>query len=265
MGSPEQDAREGQASIPYGVEALQQHLADTKLRLALLTYQQQRDAAWQAAQDALPADAPQKAEQARFFAQTEARTLRLLRRQERRHAGKRSPARAARLLPAAAALVLALALGLGTALAVSPALRMQALRLLIQVTPQYTQIRFAREQDARAQVPSDWVGRCFPAWLPEGYTLLDSASSPDHSKAVYTAEGERFLRFIEYRTSASIQINTEGYSTKDVDINGAPGMLSWKEGHTSVVWSAYDRAYLLSVTEDTATALRIAESVGLVD
>ena len=233
-----------------GIEALKQQLEDTKLRLALLEYQQQEDEARQAARDSLPPDSPEMAEESSFFARTQANTLR-----------RAMPHRFPRVLTVAAAVLLLLALSLGTALAVSPALRVQVMRLLYQVTPEYTEVSFVPDEAASFDVPAEWTGLYYPAYIPEGYEFYGVGGSSSMPKVLFNASEDRFLRFSEYSLEAESNINSEGYMVEEADINGAKGVLSWKDGHTILVWPVSDRFFILDITAAADTAMEIARSV----
>lgn len=246
---------------PLSIEGLKRQLEDTRLRLALLEAQRQEDEAMQAAWDALPPDAPEKREEARFFARTEKGTLRLIRKHERRAARAERPRRIPRTLTVAAAAVLILCLSLGTALAVSPALRVQIMRLLYNVTPEYTEVRFVPDEAASFDVPAEWTGLYYPAFIPEGYELDGIAGSERIPKAIYTAADDRSIVFIEHSLDGESNINSEGYTVEEVEINGAKGIISHKAGYSIIVWSNTEKAFTLSITEDYDIALAVARSL----
>ena len=244
-----------------GIEALKQQLEDTRLRLALLEYQQQEDEARQAARDSLPPDSPEMAEESSFFARTQTNTLRLIKKHERLSLRRAMPRRFPRVLTVAAAVLLLLALSLGTALAVSPALRVQVMRLLYQVTPEYTQVSFVPDEAASFDVPAEWTGLYYPAYIPEGYEFYGVGGSSSMPKVLFNASEDRFLRFSEYSLEAESNINSEGYTVEEADINDTKGVLSWKDGHTILVWPVSDRFFILDITAAADTAMEIARSV----
>lgn len=248
-------------SIPYSIESLQQHIADAKLRLALLEYQQKEDQAWRLRQDVLPSDAPEKIAENDFFARTEETTLKLIRRHEPRLVQPARARRRPRLHQVFAAAVLILVLALGTALAVSPTLRIQVLKLLYHVTPRYTEVRFVPDTEGFFEIPAEWVGTSFPAYIPSGYRLFDSSASKNVSKAIFTSGDNKYLRFSEHLLGAELNLDSEGFSTEEVSINGMPGLMSWTAEQTIIVWPSHDKLFVLDVTENTSIAIRIAHSV----
>ncbi len=226
------------------IKGLKQQLEDTRLRLAQLEAQGQEGEAPPAALDAPPSDTPEKREEARFFARAEKGTLRI-----------------PRPLTVAAAAVLILCLSLGTALAVSPALRVQIMRLLYNVTPEYTEVRFVPDEAASFDVPAGWTGLYYPAFIPEGYKLDTIAGAKNMPVSVYIASNDHSMVFREYGLDSESNINSEGYTVQEVEINGAIGIISHKAGYSIIVWSNTEKAFTLSITEDYDIALTVARSL----
>lgn len=247
-------------SIPYNIESLQQHITDAKLRLALLEYQQKQDQVWKLKRDALPIDAPAKVAENDFFARTEKTTLKLIRRHEPRAVQSSRARRKSRLLQAFAAAVLILVLGFGTALAVSPELRVGVMRLLYTITPQFTEIRFLPELIAE-RVPEAWKGSYYPMFMPSNYAVSEVSESEYFSKVLCHASHDRYLLFGEYEAGSELNIDSEGKTVEEVDINGWPGLMTWKDGSTIIVWNSPDSVLVIDTTEDKATTLAIARSV----
>ena len=144
---------------------------------------------------------------------------------------------------------------------IAPALRVQVMRLLYQVTPEYTQVSFVPDEAASFDVPVEWTGLYYPAYIPEGYEFYGVGGSSSMPKVLFNASEDRFLRFSEYSLEAESNINSEGYTVEEADINGAKGVLSWKDGHTILVWPVSDRFFILDITAAADTAMEIARSV----
>lgn len=258
---------------PLDPDALLEHLEETRLRLALLKYHQKEEEDWQAAWDALPPDAPQKLEEARFFSRTQARTLRLIKKHERRAARGRKPHPLPRLLNAAAAAALILLLSFGTALATSADLRSGLIRLLYQITPKYTRVSFSpipQEEgvsgsptppQSNLSVPSEWKGLYYPSYIPEGYSFSEIGKTEGMFISVYISKDNLLLRFQELPLETEMNINSENYIVEEVDINGVSGLLSWKDEQAILVWPSADKFLMLDSSEGKDKTLDIARSV----
>ena len=75
--------------------------------------------------------------------------------------------------------------------------------------------------------------------------------------------GDRILRFNENDRSVESNIDTEGYEVWEIEIHGRPAQLAAKEGKSKLVWSEADRFFILTVTEDAETAIKIGMTLTL--
>ncbi|HQP26762.1 MAG TPA: DUF4367 domain-containing protein [Candidatus Syntrophosphaera sp.] len=248
-------------TTPYGIESLQQHLTETKLRLALLQYQKQQDEAWQGEYEALPLDAPQKIEEAHFFEKTEAQTLRLIKKHENSHRRAPKVRRTFKVLPAAAIIVLVLMLSFATVLAVSPQLRIHMIRMLYKVMPQYTEVSFSPDPDHFFDVPEGWQGLYYPAYIPEGYYQTNIVSGKKSSKVVFSANDNHYLFFSEHKLGVESNINSENSVVEEIDINGKTGLIIQNGDYNMIVWANDEKCFTLYVTENADIAIKIAKSV----
>lgn len=137
--------REESSKETMSLQNLQTQLSDIKLRTALLEYAGQEDEESTAYFDKLPKDSPMLIEEIAFFSRTTEKTLRLIRMEDRKLKRLKSFSRFQKIMKYAALLLLISFLSLGTAMAVSSDLRIQALRLLYRVTPQYTEVSYVPE------------------------------------------------------------------------------------------------------------------------
>lgn len=237
---------------------LPQRVGRDKLRMALLEAARLEADRAQAAWDALPEDAPQRAAEKAFHLRTEGKYLRRARRAQR--AG-RAPRLLLRALQFAAVLALAFTVSLGTAMAVSGGVRVAVMRLLYRVTPQYTEVSMAEDEGAAFFVPANWTGSYYPSYIPAGYVFHSVDGTPVMRDAVYTSTGDKIMIFSENDLSVGMNIDTEGYEIKEIEINHHSALLAHKKGRTHIVWQETDRMMVLTISENTETALKVAQSV----
>lgn len=246
---------------PESAETLRQQLLEAKLRLALLEYQQKEDAAQQRQRDALPEDAPEKAAEAAFFARTEGKMIRLIRAKSKNKEKAAKHGRLSRFLSAAAIFVLVLLLGFGSALAFSPALRVQLMRMLYQVTPQYTEIRFLPDPNKTLEIPAEWNGLYYPSYIPEGYRMEGARSNSFIAKVFYSGNEKTYVRLTEQILETQTNIDTENSTIEEIEISGFKGILAYKERYTIIAWPCSDKYFILDTTESPDVAMKIAQSV----
>lgn len=260
------------------VQNLAAKRGENRLRAALLNAANMDADRAQQKWDALPDNAPEKMAGAAFFARTETQYLRMARRAR----ADKAPRLFLRTLRAAAAVVLVCAVSLGTAMAVSAEIRAAVLRLVYRVTPQYTEISIdgvkrvyeegkatpaADGQTRRAtvppsmNVPDGWTGNYYPSYIPEGYVFHSITGTPSMRISIYMSASERIMYFDEDDLTVEANIDTEGYKTEEININGNTALLAYKEGKTTIVWQEPDRILTLMVDENVETALKVVESV----
>ena len=255
---------QGHGEERMSLHNLQNQLGDIKLRIALLEAARQEDETEAARLDALAPDAPERKEEQAFHVRTQEKTLGLIRREERRSQKAQRFQGIHTVMRFVAAVLLISFLGLGTAMAFSPALRVTVMRLLYRVTPQYTEISLVQDEGASFDVPADWSGNYFPAYIPQDYAFYGIAGTSSIRDAVFVAEGERILRFNENDRSVESNIDTEGYEVREIEIHGQSALLATKEGKSKIVWSEADRYFVLTITEVAETAIKIAQSVTII-
>lgn len=172
------------------------------------------------------------------------------------------------LLPlgrAAAALVILMSLGVTTAVASNEALRSAVMQLIFSAQHTRTEVRLVPVEEAVFPVPEGWRGKYFPAFIPEGYSIVRiSRSEGDMHRVAYQNEEGNLLHFTENTINSTSNIDTEGAAVSKMLIHGYQGLLSQKNGISILTWSADDRYFVLSLAGDKNLALQIAESVTFV-
>ena len=256
--------RDNNSREMMSLQNLQTQLCDDKLRIALLEAARQEDETAAAHFNTLPPDAPERLEEQAFFNRTQENTLRLIRREEHKSQRTQRLQGIHQVIRFVAAILLISFLSLGTSMAFSPALRVTVMRLLYRVTPQYTEISLVQDEGASFDVPADWGGNYFPAHIPQDYAYYWIAGTSSIRDAVFVADGEKMMRFNENDQSVESNIDTEGYEVREIEIHGQSALLATKEGKSKIVWSEADRYFILTVTEDAETAIKIAQSVTII-
>lgn len=256
--------RDNDSGKMMSLQNLQTQLRDVKLRIALLEAARQENETAAAHFDTLPPDAPERLEEQAFRVRTEEKTLSLIRREERKSQRAQRFQGIHTVMRFVAAVLLISFLGLGTAMAFSPALRVTVMRLLYRVTPQYTEISLVQDEGASFDVPADWSGNYFPAYIPPEYTFYSVSGTKSIRAAIYVGEGDHILRFYENDEGVEGNIDTENYELSNIEIRGLPVLLATKAGKSRVVWSEGNRLFVIMITEDADTAIRIAQSVTII-
>ncbi|MGI6215095.1 MAG: DUF4367 domain-containing protein [Christensenellales bacterium] len=231
---------------------------DVLLTEALFKYQEKQDNAWQAEYDALPTDNPKKIQEADFFKETEANTLKLIKKHERRY--KKTNKNKPSFLKFATAVLATLLLTMATALAFFPESRKVLFKLLYKTTPQYTNLEFVPQFNLE-DVPKEWKGDYYPAYIPQEYSFYEAKKTEHISRIVFKADDEHYMSYGEFIGFDDVNVDSEGKTVEEADINGLKGAVSYGRGNSIVVWKSLDRMFIVTISADKDTALAIARSV----
>lgn len=169
-----------------------------------------------------------------------------------------------RMAQVAAVIIALVSLAGGVAIATSQAVRVQVMKLLLYVEEEYTELSLVEDEAASFDVPAEWQGGSFPAYIPEGMKLEQVLSIPDYHLAEYRSEstGEICMSFSEAGEGASMNIDTEDATVTTILIHDNTGYLAEKEDRIIIFWSDGQYYYILTMQNISSDdALRVAESV----
>ena len=232
-----------------------QKIADLKIRLAL--QQEFEQEVNELVAEVNPADAGQAPQ----IREMEERVLRDIAAhtgwQRLQTAQKRRFPRYARV---AAAIALLVMVSIGSAMATVHMVQIGLLKLDVQTYPERTSYGLV-PSDATINVPQEWTGYFYPAYIPEGFEF-DRCYSSD---AIYYDKAGNSLSFSEETYGARASLDTENGNLSSVLINGAEATLIEKDGWTAVVWSANNRLFTVEIDGTKDAALRVAASVILIE
>ncbi|MGI6235781.1 MAG: DUF4367 domain-containing protein [Christensenellales bacterium] len=253
------DSQQSNAMPP--LHNLEEQLSDIKLQIALLEAARVEDEANLAQFNALPKDAPERSAEQAFHDRMEPKIHGLIRGLHRKERNRQLLRSARRVLRVAAAIFLVACIGLGTAMAVSSELRVTVMKLLYNVTPQYTEIRLVSDESAAFNIPGDWMGEFYPSYIPDGYILRSIQGTRFTMDVTYDAPGDKVLIFAENHAAVETNVNTEGYEVRQLELNGSTALLAVKDGETTVVWQQDNKALYLTISENVETALQVVTGV----
>ena len=108
-------------------------------------------------------------------------------------------------------------------------------------------------------VPDGWTGSFYPAYIPDGFMLVDCEAS----EAEFKNADQDTLSFGEYTYGARVSIDTENAEITITQVNGIDATLIEKEDWSAAVWSANNRLFVIEMDGSAEEVLTIAESVTL--
>lgn len=166
------------------------------------------------------------------------------------------------LARSAAAAALAAAVTAGTVLAVSPEARAWARNLIVEILEEYTTVRFVDDTGTQTGAPGAWA----PAWLPEGYELVEVVDLGQQGYLKYENSSSAYILLEFSKGNTVYHIDNEHHTAKEVLINGNPGylLLANSSGEASTLtWADEGSGTSFSLLAELSEneLIKIAESV----
>lgn len=207
--------------------------------------------------------APLTHEEMRFFKDTQAKTLKLIRRNTRK-------LRILQVNRIAAAILLCVLLSASVCCAAFPPLRGLLSKLALSKRNSYTSVPMKSDSTATpeplptsteklALVPDGWMGAYYPTYIPEGFEIRDMSDASGY--VTYQNALRKTLIFEEREGAAGDRLDMEGAGDTEIRLNGQLAILSEGADGASIFWTIEDRYFTLTLQGETDEAIRIAESV----
>jgi len=114
--------------------------------------------------------------------------------------------------------------------------------------------------DNRAAVPEGWKGQYYPTYIPEGYMF----SGFMKTGVYYNSSNGKRLYFDEKMYGDRRRVDTEEGNVSSMMLNGAEATIIEKDGWTMVIWTMDDKYFVIDISGDRETALKVAASVQVI-
>ncbi len=158
-----------------------------------------------------------------------------------------------------AAVLILLMVGMGSAFATVRMIQKGLLKLDVQYRQERTSYGLTLSEET-FQVPDGWKGVFYPAYIPDGFVLVDDS----FMEAEYQNDDQDSLSFSEYEYGTRVSLDTENASVLATKVNGADATLIEKDGWSAVVWSANNRLFVVEMDGSAEEVMKMAESVTLI-
>ena len=200
-----------------------------------------------------------------FFAEQDRANLKKIEAYARKQRSRRLLFHTLPRIGQAAAIVMAVIFLAGSvAVATSHTVRVHVMQLLLHIEKEYTELSLVEDEDASFDVPAEWQGSSFPAYIPEGMEIFECYSSRSSSNITYesVSDENRTLTFTEADASTITTLDTENAAVRKITVNGDSGYIAVKENTILIFWSDGAHYYVV-ITHgiDETTTIEIAQSV----
>lgn len=164
----------------------------------------------------------------------------------------------------AAILIAVITIAGGVAIATSHTIRVQVMKMLVQIDEQYTSLSLVEDTDASFDIPAEWTGEYYPSYIPEGFIANVVISFPGNHMVEFFSDESATMRivFSEYGDSTMANIDTENATIEAITIGNGRGFIVSKDSHIYIYWDN-GRAFFVLQTNGIVEgeAVQIAQSV----
>lgn len=240
--------------VPKDIEALRGDLSSLKLKIVLL---EKQEAELERIEQESDADEAMQM----LVKNSEQKMLRYIDRSCRKDEIKRLVFRTfPQVAKVAACLLLVCYLGLTAAVATDSTVRIRLMQFMMNIEERYTSFGF-EDSGEMMNVPADWEGYYYPAYIPDGMVLADVFAP---GTVLYTHPDGRDLWFDDMSDGTGGTLDTENATIDYITINGHLAMISEKGPWTAILWNIDNRILMIDYTGSRDEAIRIAESVRMI-
>lgn len=143
------------------------------------------------------------------------------------------------------------------------AYRIGFMKAIISMRDGFMNIDYQREkQEDTEHIPEGWDNLFYLSYVPEGYSIVDSVTSPVVAYIVYQNSEENAIIFQQFPRGANMQLNTEGSEVTDIIINGEKAILIEHPEVTMLTWVQDDIALYLETRQlPTDEIIKMAEGL----
>lgn len=158
----------------------------------------------------------------------------------------------------AVAIVAAILILIGCAMSISP-VRAAIIEFINWVYEEFTYIFFNQESPSSQDLTDEFIVY-EPTYIPEGFISINKYEG-DFVLFEYKSETDFFTYNQQGIEDISINLNTEGIQTEELEFKGLPAKYYSNQGIQSLIW--YDNRYMYTVLSslDREMVFKIANSV----
>lgn len=139
------------------------------------------------------------------------------------------------------------------------AVRFPVIKLTEKIYSEFSEILFSNEDNI--DVPETIEDFYVPAYIPEGYTLIDEQNLKLMYFLVYSNEKDEHIHVGQNTLSVSMAVDTEGITTEEITIKDMNGIIYSKRGLTTVIVNDNSYVYTVSGYESREEIIKIVESL----
>lgn len=129
--------------------------------------------------------------------------------------------------------------------------------------PTYSDVSYEQIKDI--SLPETLI-KYAPTYIPEGYVLTESDTSPASNYLYYENDQDESIFFLQMRLdTATFAIDTEREDFVEIDLGGQTARFLPNEGEYTLLWENSYYAFILTVNTDKDELIKIAKSTKIAE
>lgn len=129
--------------------------------------------------------------------------------------------------------------------------------------PTYSDVSYEQIRDIT--LPETLI-KYAPTYIPEGYVLTESDTSPASNYLYYENDQDESIFFLQMRLdTATFAIDTEREDFVEIDLGGQMARFLPNEGEYTILWENSYYSFILTVNIDKDELIKIAKSTKIVE
>lgn len=143
------------------------------------------------------------------------------------------------------------------------AIRTNFFNIIIETYQKYSSISLQEEIDNNFvdEFPADWEDYYYPTFIPDNFELISTNEFGSSKHITFENNSSQYIKIIQSGMNFESQIDTEGATIIEIDINGNEGMLIEKDKQFILIWNNNERIFRIQSNLDRNTIIKIANNL----
>lgn len=143
------------------------------------------------------------------------------------------------------------------------AIRTNFFNMVIDTYQKYSLISHQEEIDNnfKSKLPDEWKDYYYPSFIPDNFELITANEFGNSKYFTFENKLDQYIKIIQSSMNFESQIDTEGATIIEIDVNGNEGMLIEKDNLLILIWNNDERTFRIQSSLDRNTILKIANNL----
>ncbi|MDW7669263.1 MAG: DUF4367 domain-containing protein [Bacillota bacterium] len=135
--------------------------------------------------------------------------------------------------------------------------------MIIDTYQKYSLISHRKDigNNFKSKLPDEWKEYYYPTFIPDNFELITAEEFGNSKYLTFENNLDQYIKIIQSSMNFESQIDTEGATIIEIDVNGNEGMLIEKDNRLILIWNNDERIFRIQNNLDRNTILKIANNL----